>query len=154
MARRLSKVLKVPVFYIGHYRARFPQTALGEADTWVALFQGLSRRKWKNCILETTGLNSREAFLKTALLFEQMFTIKLEASRKTLDLRIRKKKKEDQGGEWFYSAKYRDKYEFARKFFKSFCRIPANCYIDTNRLTKAAVYRRAFKEIDSMEIIN
>jgi len=150
LTRKLSKVLKVPVFYIGHYRARFPQTTLGEADTWVALFRELSRRGWKNCILETTGLNSREAFLKTALPFEQMFTIKLEASRKTLNLRIRKKKKGDRGGRWLYSAKYRNKYEFARKFFKSFCRIPANCYIDTNRLTKAAVYRRAFKEIDSM----
>ncbi|MFC1508192.1 hypothetical protein ACFL60_00720 [Candidatus Omnitrophota bacterium] len=150
LAERLGKTLKIPVFCIGGYRTRFPQTAIGEADAWMALFQELSRCGWKNCILETTGLNSREAFLKAALPFEQMFTIKLEASRKTLELRIRKKKKEDRGGEWFYSAKYRNKYEFARKFFKSFCRIPANCYINTNRLTKAAVNRRAFIEIDSM----
>lgn len=150
LAERLGKTLKIPVFCIGDYRTRFPQTAIGEADAWMALFQELSRRGWKNCILETTGLNSREAFLRTALPFEQMFTIKLEASRKTLDLRIRKKKKEYRGCKWFYSAKYRDKYEFARKFFKSFCRIPANCYINTNRLTKAAVYRRAFIEIDSV----
>ena len=31
---------------------------------WMALFQELSRRGWKNCILETTGLNSRETFLR------------------------------------------------------------------------------------------
>ena len=150
LAKRLGKTLKVPVFCIGYYRARFPQTALGEADAWIALFLELSQRGWKNCILETTGLNSREAFLRTALPFEQIFTIKLEASRKTLNLRIRKKKKGDRGNRWLYSAKYRNKYEFARKFFKSFCRIPANCYIDTNRLTKAAVYLRAFKEINSV----
>lgn len=150
LAKRLEKTLKVPVFCIGDYRTRFPQTAIGEADAWVALFLKLSRRKWKNCILETTGLNSREAFLKTALPFWQIFTIKLEASRKTLNLRIRKKKKGDRGGRWLYSAKYRNKYEFARKFFKSFCRIPANYYIDTNRLTKAVVYRKAFIEINSL----
>jgi len=147
LARELSKVLKVPVFCIGRYRARFPQTALGEADAWVALFRELSRLRWKSCILETTGLNSREAFLRTALPFGQIFTIKLEASCKTLNLRIRKKKKRDRRGRWIYSVKYRNKYEFARKFFKSFCRIPANCYIDTNRLTKAAVYRRALKVV-------
>jgi len=151
LAERLGKTLKVPVFCIGDYRTRFPQTAIGEANAWVTLFQELSRCGWKNCILETTGLNSREAFLRKALPFEQMFTIKLEASQKALNLRIRKKKKEDRGGKWFYSAKYRNKYEFARKFFKSFCQIPANCYIDTNRLTKAVIYRRAVVEIDSLQ---
>lgn len=150
LSRRLSKALKVPLLRIGCHRARFPQTPVGEADAWVTLFRELSRHRWKNCILETTGLNCREAFLRTALPFEQMFTIKLEASRKTLFRRIGKKKKKYQGGQWFYSADYRDKYEFVRKFFKAFCKIPANCYINTNRLTKATVYRRAFKEIDSI----
>lgn len=150
LAKKLSKVLKVPVFHIGYYRGRFPQTPIGEADAWIALFKELSRRRWKNCILETTGLNFREAFLKTALPFEQMFTIKLEASRKALAMRIRKKKKEAQGSRWVYSAEYRDKYEFVRKLFKSFCEIPANCYINTNQLTKATVYQRVFKEIDSI----
>jgi len=153
LARRLSRVLRVQVLCIGHHRARFPQTPIGEANAWIALFKELSRYQWKNCILETTGLNSREAFLRTALPFEQMFTIKLEASRKTLAHRIRKKKK-NQRGQWFYSAKYKDKYEFVRKLFKPFCKIPANCYINTNRLTKAAVYRRAFKEIEAHKRIN
>ncbi len=150
LARRLSKVLKVPVIRIGYHRARFPQTPIGEADAWVALFWELSRRRWKNCILETTGLNCREAFLKAALPFENIFTIKLEASRKTLFRRIGKKKKKYQGGQWFYSANYRDKYEFVKKLFKRFCKIPADCYIKTNRLSESAVYLRAFKEINSI----
>jgi hypothetical protein len=135
------------VLCIGYYRARFPQTLIGEADAWVALFRVLSRRGWKNCILETTGLNIREEFLSKALPFGQMFTIKIEASRKTLEQRIRKKKKKEQGGKWLFSTEYRDKYEFVRKFFKRFCKISADCYINTNRLTKAAAYRRAFAEI-------
>lgn len=150
LARRLSKVLKVPVIRIGYHRERFPQTPIGEADAWVTVFRELSRIRWKNCILETTGLNSREAFMRTALPFEQMFTIKLEASHKTLALRIRRKKKKDRGGQWLYSAAYRDKYEFVRKLFKRFCKIPADCYINTNRLSELAVYRRAFKEIHSI----
>ncbi len=150
LAQKLSKELKVPVFCVGRHRMRFSQTFIGEADAWVALFQELSRRQWKNCILETVGLNSREDFLRTALPFEQMFTIKLEASRKILVLRIRKKKKKDQGGQWLYSSEYRDKYEFVRKLFKYFRKIPANCYINTNRLTGAAVYRRAFKAIQDI----
>ncbi|MBU4487799.1 MAG: hypothetical protein KKI13_01880 [Candidatus Omnitrophica bacterium] len=147
LARRLSKVLKVPVIRIGYHRARFSQTSIGEADAWVALFRELSRYRWKNCILETTGLNCREAFLRAALPFEQMFTIKLEASRKTLALRIRKKKKEDRRNRWLYSAKYKSKYEFVRKLFKRFQKIPANYYIDTSQLTETAVYQRALKEI-------
>jgi thymidylate kinase len=148
LAQKLSKTLKIPISRVGYYRARFPETPIGEADAWVTLFKELSRYQWKNCILETTGLNSRGAFLRTALPFEQVFTIKLEASRKTLMKRIREKKKKEQGGKWLYSAKYRDKYEFVRKLFKKFRRIPANCYIDTSRLTKIAVYKQVLKEID------
>lgn len=150
LSQRLSKALKVPILHIGHYRVRYPETPLGEADAWVALFRELSRRRWKNCLLETTGLNSREDFLRTALPFEGMFTIKLEASRKTLDMRIRKKKKKERGGQWLYSAKYRDKYEFVHKLYKRFRKISADCYIDTNRLTKTALYRKALKEIKFM----
>ena len=150
LARRLSKVLKIPILCIGRHRARFPMTPIGEADAWVALFRELSRRRWRNCILETTGLNSRENFLRTALPFEQMFTIKLEASRKSLFLRIRKKKKQDQGGQWLYSGPYRDKFEFVRKLFKNFAKVHADCYIDTNRLTETDVFRKAFKKIKSI----
>ncbi len=148
LARRLSNLLKVPVIRIGYHRARFPQTPIGEADAWISLFRELSRRRWKDCILETTGLNHREEFLRTALPFERLFTIKLFASRKTLVARVRKKKKLDRGGRWFYSAEYRNKYEFIRKLFKQFRKIPADCYINTNRLTSAAVYQLALREID------
>jgi len=148
LARRLSKTLKMPVIRIGYHRARFPQTPVGEADAWVALFRELSRRRWKDCILETIGLNRREEFLRTALPFEQVFTVKLDASGKILAARIRKKKKRDRGGRWFYGAEYRNKYDFVQKLFKYFHKIPADCYINTNRLTSAAVYQRALKEID------
>ncbi len=154
LARKLSKALKVPLLRIGYQRARFPQTPIGEADAWVALFRELSWRRWKNCILETTGLNCREAFLKAALPLENMFTIKLGASQKMLFRRIGKKKKKDQGGRWLYSANYQDKHGFVRKLFKPFCKISANCYINTNRLTKAAVYRQALKEIGELIIVN
>lgn len=150
LARRLRKTLKVPILRIGYHRSRFPQTPVGEADAWIALFRELSRCRWMNCILETTGLNSREDFLRTALPFEQIFTIKLEASRKILFSRIRKKKKREQGGQWSYSAEYRNKYEFVRKLFKRFRKIPADCHINTNRLTKVAVYQHALREIDFM----
>ena len=67
LAGRLSKALKIPILRIGYHRGRFPMTPIGEANAWVALFRELSRRKWKNCILETTGLNRREEFLRMAL---------------------------------------------------------------------------------------
>lgn len=152
LARKLSRTLKMPILRIGYHRPQFPMTPIGEADAWIALFRELSRRRWKNCILETTGLNSREGFLRAALPFEHMFTIKLEASRKTLFLRIRKKKKRERGGRWLYSAAYRNKYEFVRKLFKQFRKIPGDCHINTNRLTKALVYQQAFKEIDSIAL--
>ncbi|MBF0532185.1 MAG: hypothetical protein HQL23_03705 [Candidatus Omnitrophica bacterium] len=99
LGQQLSKKFGLPVFYIGTYRARYSRTAIGEADAWVALFRDLSRHGWKNCILETTGLNFREGFLRKALPLGQMMTVKLEASRKTLHKRIRMKKKSEQGGE-------------------------------------------------------
>ena len=148
LAQRLSKVLKIPILCIGRQRARFPKTTIGEADAWLALFRELSGHKWKNCILETTGLNSREEFLKSALPFGQIITIKLETSHETLFRRIGKKKKKDRGGQWLYSAVYRDKYEFVRKLFKRFRKIPADCYIHADRLSKAEVFQRALKEID------
>jgi len=151
LSQRLSKALKVPVIRIGYYRARFPQTPIGEADAWVALFRELSRRRWKNCILETTGLNCREVFLKAALPFENMFKIKLEASRKMLLRRIGKKKERDRGGRWLYGAAYRDKYEFVRKLFKNFSEIHVDCCIDTNQLSEIEVFRKAFEKINSIK---
>ena len=151
LARKLSKAVQVSVLCIDRLRTRFPQTPIGEADAWIALFRELSRHRWKNCILETTGLNRREEFLRTALPFGQVFTIKLDASRKTLFTRIRKKKKRERGGRWFYGAEYRNKYEFVRKLFKHFHQIPANCHINTNGLTRAAVYLLAIKETNMLK---
>ena len=148
LAERLSRNLKIPIYGIGIYRVRFPMTAIGEADAWLALFRDLSKRKWRNCVLETTGLNIRESFLQTALPLGQMMTIKLGASRKMLYQRIYQKKKKEQGGNWLYSGQYRDKREFVRKLFKRFQEIPSDCCIDTNDRDKAEVYRIALKEIN------
>ena len=63
LAKGLSRKLNLPIFQIGEYRSKLHSSPTGEADAWVALFRDLSRRKWRNCILETTGLNRRESFL-------------------------------------------------------------------------------------------
>jgi hypothetical protein len=91
LAKRLSGRLDLPIFQIGEYRSKPQSSSAGEADAWVALFKDLSRRRWRNCIFETTGLNRMESFLRVALPLSQIITIKLDASRKVLDLRIGKK---------------------------------------------------------------
>jgi len=147
LARRLSKKLKVPIYGIGCYRVRFPMTAIGEADAWLALFRDLSKRGWKNCILETTGLNIRESFLSAALPFDKMIVVKLEASRKVLLERIGLKKKSEQGGKWLYSQ-FEDKYEFVRKMYSSFKVVPAHFSIKTDRMAKEQVFDEALKRIE------
>lgn len=147
LARSLGKRFKIPIYGIGSYRAHFPMTGIGEADAWLALFRDLSKLKWQNCILETTGLNKRESFFRDALPIGQMMTIKLEASRRVLYQRIGKKKKKEQGGKWLFNSSYKDKYEFVRKLFKSFKDIQADYVIDAGKYSKAEVYRNVFKEI-------
>lgn len=97
-------------------------TAIGEANAWLALFRDLSKRSWKNCILETTGLNIRENFLSVALPVDRMIVIKLEASRKILIVRIGQKKKSEWGGKWLYSQ-FEDKYDFVKQMYPSFKKI-------------------------------
>ncbi len=153
LGKRLSKKLGLPVFCIGTYRARYPKTSIGEADAWVALFRDLSRREWRNCILETTGLNSREGFLRTALPIDQMITLKLEASRKTLHERISMKKKSEQGGDWLFSEDLPDKFAFVDRLYKKFGLVPAHVSINTERLTKVQVYCLALKKISGLELL-
>ncbi len=147
LAKKLSRKLKIPIYGIGEYRAKFPVSIVGEADAWIALFHDLSRQKWRNCILETTGLNRRESFLKVVLPMLRLVTIKLEAQRKVLYARIRKKKKNEQGGDWLFSAHYRDKYEFVRKLFKKFKKIPAEIKIDTRKFGQREVYKIALEKL-------
>jgi len=157
LANKLSKVLKLPVYRIGTYRAKYLQSDIGEADAWVSLFKDLSRRKWKNSILETTGLNGRESFLRNAFHFTQIVTIKLEAPRKILYQRIKKKKKSEQGGDWLFSVSYQDKQEFVRKLFKEFVKIPTQIRIDTNKHGIMEVFKfvreKLEKYLDLYEII-
>ena len=126
LAKKLARKLKLPIYRVGEYRAKFPMTIYGEADAWLSLFRDLSKLKWKNCILETTGLNRRETFLTAALPTYGIITIKLEAKRKILYERVEKKRKKDQGGGWLYSVDYQDKRNFIRKLFKEFKEVPAD----------------------------
>lgn len=153
LAKRLAKGLKLPVYSIGKHRSRFPMDPIGEADAWVALYRDLSRRKWRNCILETTGLNSRESFLKTALPPLQIITIKLEAQRKILYERINKKAKREQGGKWLFSLDYADKSEFVKKLFKGFKEIPSEIKIDTSKIKAYDVYKIALIKIKDHTIM-
>lgn len=150
MAKKLGRKLDLPIYRIGEYRREFPDTIYGEADAWLALFRDLSKRKWRNCILETTGLNRRETFLRAALPGHETITIKLVAKRKILYERIGKKNKGDQGGEWLYSTAYRDKYEFVRKMFKTFKSVYADIKIDTSDMKQQEVYKVGLKKVTFM----
>ena len=147
LSEKLVRELKLSVFRIGKYRSKFPTSITGEADTWIALYRDLSRKKWRNCILETTGLNSRESFLNVAIPLSGRITIKLEAKKKVLYERIKKKNKSDQGCEWLFSANYHSKSEFVKKLFKEFKEIPALISIDTSDLTPHEVYKTVLKEL-------
>jgi len=67
LSKKVGRKLKLPIYRIGEYRSKFPMTIYGEADAWLALYRSLSKQKWRNCILETTGLNRRESFLRAVL---------------------------------------------------------------------------------------
>ena len=148
LARKLAKRLNVPVFRIGDYRSKFPTTIFGEADAWVSLFREFSRQKWRNCILETTGLNSRELFLKSALPFYGRITVKLEANKKVLLERIGRKNKHERGSEWLFSGTYPDKYAFVKKCFKDFHSVPADIIIDTSIIKQTVVFEVAVIELE------
>ncbi|MBI4650162.1 hypothetical protein HY745_02540 [Candidatus Desantisbacteria bacterium] len=38
LSKKLAKKFKLPIFYIGKYRSKFPETGVGEADAWINLF--------------------------------------------------------------------------------------------------------------------
>ena len=154
LVKRLSWRLKLPVYRIGEYRSKFPVTFLGEADAWLNLFKHLSGQKWRNCILETIGLNRRELFLKAVVPPFGLMTIKLAAQRKVLYARIGKKKKSQQGGEWLFSSTYRNKHEFVKKLFKEFKEIPAEIKIDTTKLTSQQVYKTALEKLKEYAELN
>jgi len=153
LAKKLSKKYRLPILRIGEYRSRFPSSPIGELDAWVNLFRGLSRRKWKNCILETTGLNQRESFIRAALPFGQVITVKLEAPKRVLYGRIQKKRKQEQGGEWLFSANYPNKYEFVKKLYNEFKKLPAEIRIDTTRLIPEKVYEAAMNQLKQQMIL-
>ena len=148
LTQKLSKKLKIPVYRIGFYRERFPMTAIGEAGAWLALFRDLSKRGWRNCILETTGLNAREGFLTDALPFDRMMIVKLEASRKVLMQRIGLKKKSEQGGKWLYSCHFKSKRDFVNKIYPAFKEVVYRFVVKTDKMTKKEVFEFVLNRID------
>jgi hypothetical protein len=153
LAKKLSSRLNLPVLQIGEYRSRYPPSPIGEADAWVALYRDLSKRKWRNCILETTGLNRRECFLKVAPPFSQIITFKLEAQRKILYQRIDEKKRRERGGKWLFSADYPDKYEFVKNLYSAFRKLPSDIRIDTTKLKPEEVFEIALKKIEKYKLL-
>jgi len=147
LGKKLKRKYRLPVFYIGAYRSKFSSSDEGEADAWLALFKDLSKQKWANCILETTGLNSRECFLRAAFPYAQIVIIKLLAQRKVLYKRTGMKRKSERGGEWLFSNDYQDKNEFTRKMFKYFKEIPAEIVIDTTNRSAQDVLKKAVSEL-------
>jgi len=147
LAKKLSYRFRIPVYRVGEYRSKFPSTVIGEADTWLALFKALSKKRWMNCIVETTGLNCREKFMREAFPMGRIIIVKLEAKRKILYSRISKKRSKEQGSKWLFSASYSDKYEFVKKLFKEFKILPAEIKIDTSSLNAREVYRIVLKKL-------
>lgn len=103
LATKLAKKLRIPIYCIDEYRTKFPADLIGEVDAWVRLYYDLSKRKWQNCILETSGLNCREGFLRVALPPFRMITIKLLASKKVLYARLRQKGEDKSRINWTFS---------------------------------------------------
>jgi cytidylate kinase len=153
LAKKLSSRLSLPVLRIGEYRSKYPLCPIGEADAWVALYRELSKRKWRNCIVETCGLNRRECFLKVAVPFSQTITVKLEASRKILYRRIGKKKKRERGGRWLFSTDYPDKYQFVRNLYGEFGKLPSDIRIDTTKFKPNKVFEIALGKIEKYKIL-
>jgi len=147
LSNKLAKKFKLPIYRIGAYRSKFPMSAEGEADSWLALFRELSKQGWKNCILETSGLNARECFLRAAFPFLKIITIKLVCQRRVLCSRIDKKSKKEKGSEWLFSSSFQDKYEFTKKMFKYFKNKTSEITIDTTELSPTQVFKTALKKI-------
>ena len=153
LAQKLSSRLSLPVLRIGEYRSKYPLSPIGEADAWVALYWEISKRKWRNCIVETCGLNRRECFLKVAPPFSQTITMKLEAPRKILYQRIGEKKRRERGGKWLFSADYPDKYMFVKNLYSEFRKLPFDIRIDTTKLKSEEVFEIALEKIEKYKIL-
>lgn len=135
LASALSKKIGLPVLRIGAFRARHPETAEGEADAWLDFYHVLSRRRWRNTIVETTGLNRREAFLEAALPLLRIVTVKLTAPKRVLLARAGRKPHNERGGKWLFSHSYRNKKEFIRKMYPHMKKVHATFEINTSRKT-------------------
>ena len=131
----LAKRLNLIRLQIGAFRARHPESLEGEAGAWLDFYRALSRRRWRNTIVETTGLNRRASFLEAAIPLGRLLTVKLTASKRVLFARVSKKPKTERGGQWLFSGAYPDKKSFVRKMYATMKKLPADLTIDTSKCT-------------------
>lgn len=152
LTSRLGPHLGWEVLRIGQFRGRFPPTAEGEADAWLALYQELSRWGWDRVILETSGLNGRLCFLYQALPLGRLLTLKLTCSKEELLRRVKLKPSKEKTEPWVYQDTLPDRETFIKRFFKLFTALPAEIEIDTTHLTPQEVFVRAVESLESWDL--
>lgn len=132
---------------IGQFRGRFPPTAEGEADAWLALYRELSRYGWDRVILETSGLNGRLCLLYQALPPGRILTLKLICSREELLRRVKLKPPEEEAEPWVYRDTLPDRETFIEQFFEPFAALPAEIEIDTTCPSPEEVFAHVIEEL-------
>ncbi len=60
---------------------------------------------------------------------------------------LSKKKKAKQGGDWYFSAAYPDKFTFVRKLYKVFKNVTADITISTNQIDASEVLKSVLERI-------
>lgn len=147
LSSRLGPHLDWEVLRIDQFRSRFPPTPTGEVDTWLALYQALSRYGWDHVILETSGLNGRLCFLHQAFPPGRILTLKLICSREELRRRVELKPPKEEAAPWVYWDTLPDRETFIQQFFKPFADLPAEIEIDTTHLSPEEVFAQAVERL-------
>lgn len=147
LCRQLGPLLGWEVLRIGQFRRLRPPSETGEADAWLALYQALSRCRWEQVILETTGLNGRLCFLRQAFAPGRVVTLKLSCCRDELLRRIERRPAGEETNPWFYADCLPDRQAFISRLFEQFTKLPAELETDTTWLTPDEVFAQAVEKI-------
>lgn len=145
LTSRLGPHLGWEVLRIGQFRGRYPPTAEGEADAWLALFRELSRHRWDQVLLETSGLNGRLCFLYKALPPGRILTLKLTCSKEELLRRVGLKPPAEEAEPWVYQVTLPDRETFIRQLFEPFAALSAEIEIDTAHLSPEEVFTQVIE---------
>jgi hypothetical protein len=153
LTSRLGSQLGWEVLRIGQFRGRYPPTAEGEANAWLALFQELSRCRWDQVILETSGLNGRLCFLYKVLPPGRVLILKLTCSKEELLQRVNLKPPDEEAEPWVYQDSLPDREAFIRQLFEPFADLPAEIEIDTTHLSPEEVFAQAVEELENLNLV-